>query len=51
LEYSKLLLSLDPEDDVQGTLLKIDYYALRSGEIDFMKRFVKEFSAEVFESS
>lgn len=37
LEYSKLLLSFDPEEDKFGVLLKIDYYALRSGEIDYFK--------------
>jgi len=48
LEYSKLLLSFDPEEDLYGVLLKIDYYALRSGEIDFIKRFVKHFSFEFY---
>lgn len=48
LEYSKLLLSFDPEEDKFGVLLKIDYYALRSGEIDYFKRFVKDFSYEFY---
>lgn len=43
------MLSIDPEEDPFGTLLKIDYYALRSGEIDFMSRFVSEFCKEMYE--
>jgi len=42
------LLSFDPEEDLFGVLLKIDYYALRSGEINYITRFVKDFSYEFY---
>lgn len=40
LEYTKLLLSLDPENDPLFAALMIDFYALRSGEYDYLIDFI-----------
>jgi hypothetical protein len=42
LETAKLLLSLD-DDDPAGALQVLDYYALRSGQYDFLHRFAREY--------
>ncbi|XP_014777953.1 transcription factor 25 [Octopus bimaculoides] len=42
LEYCKLLLSLDPDNDPLCVLLFIDYYALRAEEFSFLIRFYEE---------
>lgn len=39
LEYSKLLLSLDPENDPLFASLLIDFYAIRSEEYDYLINF------------
>eukprot|EP00808_Paulinella_micropora_P002891 g73719.t1 len=43
LEVSKLLLSLAPEADPMGSLLSLDYYALRSGEYLYLLSFARDF--------
>ncbi|KAJ3182612.1 hypothetical protein HDU87_007950 [Geranomyces variabilis] len=40
-EFSKLLLSLDPEDDPVGTLNSIDFYAINAKEFDWYMQFWK----------
>lgn len=45
LEYCKLLLSLDPDTDPLCSLLLIDFYAVRSGEYDFLVRLYNEWEA------
>jgi hypothetical protein len=49
LEYSKLLLSFDPENDPYGNLLRIDFFALRSGEYEFLINLVDNFCIEFYE--
>uniref|UniRef100_A0A6A7G795 Transcription factor 25 n=1 Tax=Hirondellea gigas TaxID=1518452 RepID=A0A6A7G795_9CRUS len=44
LSFSKLLLSLDPENDHLCSLLSLDFYAIRSKEYQFLFRFSSEFS-------
>jgi len=46
LEITKFFLSLDPERDPFGNLLKIDFYALRSGEYKYLSNFAEKFSNE-----
>ena len=48
LELCKLVLSLSPQNDMFGNLLRIDYYAIRSGELGFLMRFVEEFVGEFY---
>ena len=38
LEFTKVLLGLDPDEDPMGTLLVMDFFALQSGEFDFLLR-------------
>eukprot|EP01137_Pigoraptor_chileana_P034551 Opistho-2@27278 len=45
LEYTRTLLSLDPEDDPLCALLMIDYLALRAGEHGFLCRLHSEWDA------
>ncbi|KAL4234568.1 Transcription factor 25 [Mactra antiquata] len=45
LEFSKLLLSLDPDNDPLCALLMIDFYAIRSEEYDFIVRMYNEWEA------
>lgn len=49
LEYCKLLLGLCPKRDLQGSLLRIDYYALRAREYTFFLDFVEKFSQQIYE--
>lgn len=45
LEYCKFLLSLDPDADPLCALLMLDFYALRSGQHDFLLRLFNEWEA------
>lgn len=42
LELSKLILSLDPENDPLAIILIIDFYALRSKQFDFLIQLYRE---------
>lgn len=42
LELSKLILSLDPENDPMAIILLIDFYALRSKQYDFLIQLYRE---------
>jgi len=44
LQVCKLLLSLNPDADPMGALLLIDYYALRAGEHQYLRRMFGEWS-------
>lgn len=48
LECCKLLLSLSPENDPYGVLLRIDYYAIRSREYEYLINFVKFLPQEIY---
>jgi len=39
LEFCKLLLGLNPKDDTHGVLLRIDYYANRAKESEYLLEF------------
>ncbi|RKO90241.1 transcriptional repressor TCF25-domain-containing protein, partial [Blyttiomyces helicus] len=43
-EYAKLLFSLDPVDDPLGTLLSIDFYALKAKEFTWILRAWREWN-------
>ncbi|TPX65631.1 hypothetical protein SpCBS45565_g04994 [Spizellomyces sp. 'palustris'] len=43
-EFTKLLLSLDPDDDPLGTLLSIDFYAISANEHAWYKRLWEEWA-------
>ena len=43
LEFCKLILSLDPDEDPLGILLMIDFYALRSEQYDWFVRLFEDF--------
>lgn len=45
LELSKLILSLDPENDPLAIILLIDFYAHRSKQYDFLIQLYKEWNA------
>ncbi|NXW53570.1 TCF25 factor, partial [Eurystomus gularis] len=45
LEFCKLILSLDPEDDPLGVLLLIDFLALRAREYTFLTRMFQEWES------
>ncbi|KAI0221712.1 Transcription factor 25 [Lamellibrachia satsuma] len=45
LEFCKLILSLDPDDDPLCILLMIDFYALRSEQYSFLIRMFNEWEA------
>lgn len=45
LELSKLILSLDPENDPLAIILIIDFYALRSKQNDFLIQLYREWNA------
>lgn len=45
LELSKLILSLDPENDPLAIILLIDFYALRSKQYDFLIQLYREWNA------
>lgn len=42
LEYTKFLLSLDPENDPLFSTLMIDFYAIRSEEYDYLINFISK---------
>lgn len=42
LEYTKLLLSLDPENDPLFATLMLDFYAIRSEEYDYLIDFISK---------
>lgn len=44
LEYSKLLLSLDPVNDPLFAILLIDFYAIRSESYDYLIEFIAQWS-------
>lgn len=46
LEVCKFLLNLDPLNDPFGVLLRIDFYAIRAKEFDWIKKFTKNFYKE-----
>ena len=48
LEFCKLLLSLDPANDTFGALLRLDFYALRSHEYEFLLEFSRKFTREIY---
>jgi len=48
-EFCKFLLCLDPESDPFGTLLRIDYYAIRAKNYEFLKEFCVRYAKEVYE--
>ena len=41
LEFCKLLISMVPQEDPFGALLRIDYYAIRAKEYDYLIKFIK----------
>ena len=49
LEFCKLFLCLDPVSDPYGVLLRIDYYALRAKESQYLLSFLDRFPREVFD--
>lgn len=48
-EFCKFLLCLDPEADPFGTLLRIDYYAIRAKNYEFLKELCVRYAKEVYE--
>lgn len=48
LEFCKLLLSLDPINDPYGVLLRIDYYAIRAKEFNYLRQLIKQLSFEIY---
>ncbi|KAJ3414537.1 Transcription factor 25 [Chytridiales sp. JEL 0842] len=46
LEFAKLLLALDQEDDPMGAMLLIDFYALKAREFSWLKRLWAEWGGE-----
>lgn len=48
LEVSKLLLSLDPQQDPMGTLFHLEYFSLRCKKYEYFNRIVREFCGEVY---
>lgn len=48
LEFCKLVLAIDPTNDTFGTLLRIDYYAIRAKEFQFLCDFVEQFAREIY---
>jgi hypothetical protein len=43
LEYCKLLLGINSKLDFHGSLLRIDYYAIRAHEYSYLLDFVENF--------
>ena len=48
LEYCKLLFGLNQQNDTHGVLLRIDYYAHRAREYQYLLDFMSNFSAQVY---
>ncbi|KAI9337872.1 transcriptional repressor TCF25-domain-containing protein [Zopfochytrium polystomum] len=46
LELCKLLLALDSETDPLGAILMIDFYAIKSGELDWLQQLWLEWAGE-----
>ncbi|GFT33466.1 transcription factor 25 [Nephila pilipes] len=44
LEFCKLLLSLDPEEDPLGVILMIDFYAIRSSQYEYLIKLYYEWN-------
>jgi hypothetical protein len=44
LEYCKLLLGVGPQQDTHGVLLRIDYYALRAKEYQYILKLTDNFA-------
>jgi hypothetical protein len=51
LEYCKLLLGLGPQNDTHGVLLRIDYYAIRAKEYDYILKLVDNFANQFYKYS
>lgn len=45
LEYTKVLLSLSPEDDPLGAILMLDYYALRANANEYLRQVYAEWNS------
>ncbi|GFQ68175.1 transcription factor 25 [Trichonephila clavata] len=45
LEFCKLLLSLDPDEDPLGVILMIDYYAIRSSQYEYLLKLYYEWNS------
>jgi len=43
LEFSKLLLGLSPKTDLFGALLRIDYFAIRAKEFNYLLYLIENF--------
>ena len=48
LEFCKLFLCLDPKVDPYGVLLRLDYYATRAKESQYLLSFISRYPREVF---
>ena len=48
MEFCKLFLCLDPQVDPYGVLLRLDYYAIRAKESNFLLEFLDRYPREVF---
>ena len=48
VEFCKLFLCLDPQQDPYGNLLRIDYYAIRAKEARYLLSFLEQYPQEVF---
>lgn len=48
LEYCKFLLSLSPYTDLYGALLRLDFYALRAHEYQYLLDFIKRLPMELY---
>jgi len=48
LEYCKLLLSLDPDSDLFGSLLRLDFYAIRAHEYQYLIDFIRKLPREIY---
>jgi len=46
LELCKFLLSLDPVEDPLGSIFYLDYFSVRSGEYQFLIKFVQEWGSD-----
>ena len=44
LEFCKLLLGLGPQNDSHGVLLRIDYYAIRAKEYEYILKLIDNFA-------
>ena len=48
LEFCKMLLGTCPKLDLQGALLRIDYYAIRAKEQNYLLDFIHKFGEQVY---